>query len=135
MENQITYAAKVLRKISTQGIRSMSPSKAATDDFVTYCDAFFPRTNLVFKCSSWANGRRPGARIHGFWPGSSAHLTLIRREPRWEDWEYELIRPENRFAYWGNGKPKCYSTLKGYPVVTLSWLTSNRYTRHDKKRI
>lgn len=67
VETQVTYVAKVLRKISSQGIRTIVPSKAATDDFVAYSDAFFPRTNMALKCSSWSNGGRPGARIHGHW--------------------------------------------------------------------
>ncbi|KAK5676000.1 hypothetical protein LTS10_011289 [Elasticomyces elasticus] len=106
VETQCTYIAKMLRKISSQGIRSMVPSKAAADDFVEYCDAYFPRMNLSRKCSSWSNGGVPGARIHGHWPGSAAHLTQIRREPRWEDYEYVYERPENRFAYFGNGTTK-----------------------------
>lgn len=103
VESMITYVAKLLRKMSNQGIRTMAPSKAAADDFLAYCDAFFPRTNLARNCSSGSNGGRPGARIHGHWPGSGAHLTRVRRDPRWEDWEYEYARPENRFAYFGNG--------------------------------
>ncbi|KAK5126219.1 hypothetical protein LTR08_004772 [Meristemomyces frigidus] len=105
-ETQAVYIAKMLRKISTQGLRTMTPSKDATDDFVAYCDAFFPRTNLTRNCSSWSNGGKAGARIHGHWPGSAAQLTQIRREPRWEDYEYTYQRPENRFAYWGNGWTK-----------------------------
>jgi len=103
VETQTTYIAKMLRKISTQGIQTMTPSQEATDDFVAYCDAFFPKTNLARKCSSWSNGNRPGARIHGHWPGSAAHLSQVKREPRWEDYEYTYTRPENRFAYFGNG--------------------------------
>ncbi|KAI4774946.1 FAD/NAD(P)-binding domain-containing protein [Aureobasidium sp. EXF-3400] len=106
VETQVAYIAKVLRKVSSQGISTLQPSKAATDDFVTYCDAFFPRTTFSRKCSSWANGRRAGARIHGQWPGSASHLAVVRREPRWEDWEYTYVRPENRFAYWGNGRSR-----------------------------
>ncbi|KAH0287853.1 FAD/NAD(P)-binding domain-containing protein [Aureobasidium namibiae CBS 147.97] len=106
VETQVAYMAKVLRKVSSQGISTLQPSKAATDDFVTYCDAFFPRTTFSRKCSSWANGRNPGARIHGQWPGSASHLAVVRREPRWEDWEYTYVRPENRFAYWGNGRAR-----------------------------
>lgn len=106
IETQLGYIAKLLRKVSSQGIKTFQPSKAATDDFITYCDAFFPRTNLSQKCSSWANGRRPGARIHGLWPGSQSHVTIVRRDPRWEDWEWEYLRPENRFAYFGNGWTK-----------------------------
>jgi cation diffusion facilitator CzcD-associated flavoprotein CzcO len=103
VETALTYFARVLRKVSSQGIRSITPSKEATDDFVDYCDAFFPTTVLTDNCSSWNNGGRPGQRIHGLWPGSAAHITTVRREPRWEDWEYERENKTNRFAYFGNG--------------------------------
>lgn len=93
----------MFRKVSTQGLRSITPSKEAADDFVDYCDAFFPTTVLTDNCSSWNNGGVPGQRIHGLWPGSAAHLTRVRREPRWEDWEYERKHKGNRFAYFGNG--------------------------------
>ena len=106
IETMITYVAQMLRKISSQAIRTMTPSKQAADDFVQYCDAFFPRTNLAKKCSSWSNGNRPGARIHGHWPGSAAHLAHVRRSPRWEDYEYTYVRPINRFSYFGNGWTK-----------------------------
>jgi hypothetical protein len=119
IESQVAHMAKILRKVSTQGIASMQPSKSATDDFVTYCDAFFPRTNFSRKCSSWANGRRPGARIHGLWPGSASHAAVVRREPRWEDWEYTYVRPENRFAYWGNGRTKRETDPEGDTTTHL----------------
>lgn len=104
VEVQLTYYAKLLRKVSSQGISTISPSTQAADDFVAYSDAFFPKTVLTDNCSSWANGGRPGARVHGIWPGSAAHVTIVRREPRWEDWEYTYRdQSQNRFAYFGNG--------------------------------
>ncbi|KAI4650942.1 hypothetical protein J4E93_003299 [Alternaria ventricosa] len=103
VETSLTYFAKVLRKVSSQGLKSLTPSKEATDDFVDYCDAFFPTTVLTDNCSSWNNGGVAGQRIHGLWPGSAAHFTIARREPRWEDWEYERENKDNRFAYFGNG--------------------------------
>ncbi|KAH7071159.1 hypothetical protein BKA63DRAFT_474670 [Paraphoma chrysanthemicola] len=103
VETALTYFAKVFRKVSSQGLKSISPSKEAADDFIDYCDAFFPTTVLTDNCSSWNNGGVPGQRIHGLWPGSAAHITRVRREPRWEDWEYERKHKGNRFAYFGNG--------------------------------
>jgi uncharacterized protein (DUF736 family) len=105
VEVQLTYFAKVLRKISREGIRSMVPSQKAVDEFQDYSTAFFARTALSDPCSSWYNGGKPGGRIHGVWPGSAAHVTIIRREPRWEDYEYEYLSSSgNRFAwYFGNG--------------------------------
>ncbi|KAJ6166968.1 hypothetical protein N7470_002415 [Penicillium chermesinum] len=104
MENVITYVAKVLRKVRSQGIKTIAPSKEATDDFVEYCDNFYPRTVWSANCSSWYNGGTPGARIHGLFPGSAAAANYIRRDPRWEDFEYTRVNPSgNRFAYFGNG--------------------------------
>ncbi|OBT49079.1 hypothetical protein VE00_00175 [Pseudogymnoascus sp. WSF 3629] len=109
VETQVTYIARVLRKVNSEGIRTIVPSKAAADDFVEFSDAFFPKTVLSEGCSSWTNGGRPGGRIHGHWPGSAAHANFVRRSPRWEDFEYELRaenKSKNRFAYWGNGWTK-----------------------------
>ncbi|OGE50581.1 hypothetical protein PENARI_c016G04590 [Penicillium arizonense] len=104
VENQVTYIAKVLRKLRSQGIKSMAPSKAAADDFVEYCDNFYPRTVWSANCSSWYNGGKPGSRIHGLFPGSASHANYIRRDPRWEDWEYSYVNASgNRFAWFGNG--------------------------------
>ncbi|CAJ2513112.1 Uu.00g012310.m01.CDS01 [Anthostomella pinea] len=91
IESQITFFAKILRKASREGIRAMQPSTNAADDFVEYCDTFFKTTVLSENCSSWYNSATPGGRIHGLWPGSGAHLGIIQREPRWEDWEYEYL--------------------------------------------
>ena len=104
VETQTTYIAQLLRKIVQQRIRTFVPTKAATDDFMAYSDAFFARTVFTEGCKSWANGGRPGARIHGHWPGSASHLNFIRRNPRWEDFEWTYRSPtQNRFAYFGNG--------------------------------
>jgi cation diffusion facilitator CzcD-associated flavoprotein CzcO len=107
VETQLAYMGKVIRKFQSQGIKSMAPLKKAADDFIEYSDAFFPRTVLSENCSSWYNGGRPGARIHGLWPGSASHVNHVRREPRWEDWEYTYKNKSgNRFAYFGNGWTK-----------------------------
>jgi cation diffusion facilitator CzcD-associated flavoprotein CzcO len=104
-EVQVTYLAKVLRKVSKEGIKSIVPKQDATDDFIEYADAFFAKTVLSENCSSWYNGGRPGSRIHGLWPGSAAHVTQVRREPRWEDFEYEYLGGEKNRFWWylGNG--------------------------------
>ncbi|KJZ72291.1 hypothetical protein HIM_08332 [Hirsutella minnesotensis 3608] len=108
LETQLTYVAKLLRKVSREGIKSMGPSPEAADDFTAYSDAFFRGTVFTDGCSSSYNGGRPGARIHGFWPGSAAHLAIVRRDPRWEDWEYQYLSGSgNRLLwYFGNGWTK-----------------------------
>ncbi|RDW77901.1 FAD protein [Coleophoma crateriformis] len=104
VETQITYISQLLRKVQQQRIKTFVPSKAAADDFSAYCDAFFPKTVFTENCSSWANGGKPGGKIHGHWPGSASHLNHVRRSPRWEDWEWSSRgKTGNRFAYFGNG--------------------------------
>lgn len=112
IENQVTYVAKMLRKIRSQAIKTMAPSKEATADFIEYCDKFFPRTVWTANdgtenkknCSSWYNGGVPGGRIFGVFPGSGTHGNFARRDPRWEDYEYTRMNGNgNRFAYFGNG--------------------------------
>lgn len=104
IENQITYVAKILRKARREGIRTIAPTRKATDDFRAYCESFFPRTVMSENCSSWYNGGIAGGRIHGIWPGSGTHANLAKREVRWEDWEYTYKNMQgNRFAWLGNG--------------------------------
>ncbi|KAK8052574.1 4-hydroxyacetophenone monooxygenase, partial [Apiospora rasikravindrae] len=108
VEVQVAFFARVLRKAAREGIRTLQPSVRAADDFVEYCDAFFRSTVLTENCSSWYNGGRPGARIHGLWPGSGAHVETVLREPRWEDWEYTYLNKDgNRLMwYFGNGQTR-----------------------------
>ncbi|KAF4773605.1 hypothetical protein HER10_EVM0002339 [Colletotrichum scovillei] len=107
VENQLTYVAKILRKFATQGLRTIAPTIAATRDFRAYTEAFFPRTVMSEYCSSWYNGGIKGGRIHGLWPGSAAHVDLVRKDPRWEDFEYTYQNAQgNRFGWLGNGWTK-----------------------------
>ncbi|OTB03435.1 hypothetical protein M426DRAFT_23798 [Hypoxylon sp. CI-4A] len=106
-ESLLTYYAQLLRKVSSQGIRSIQPSVGAVEDFLEYARAFFKQTVYSEKCSSWANGGQPGAFIHSFWPGSGSHLALVRAAPRWEDWEYTYhSKSGKRYAYFGPGWTK-----------------------------
>jgi len=103
-ETQVTYISKLLRKVSQQRLKSFVISQGAVDDWIEYSDAFFAKTVFSEECSSWANGGNPGGKIHGFWPGSGSHSTFVRRDPRWEDWEWSTRNVSgNRFGYLGNG--------------------------------
>lgn len=123
VETQLTYLAQLLRKVGREGIKSLSPTRAATDDFQDYADAFFAQTVLADGCSSWYNGGRPGGRVHGIWPGSAAHLTAVRRDPRWEDFEYE---------YLGDGSDESEGGGKGKPRNRFAWYLGNGWTRQEQ---
>jgi cation diffusion facilitator CzcD-associated flavoprotein CzcO len=102
VETQVTHLARLLRKVSSQEIKTFEPSKEATEDFLEYSDKFFEGTVWTEECSSWANGGRPGGRIHGHWPGSASHLSFVRKDPRWEDWVWGYGGKKNRFSWLGN---------------------------------
>jgi cation diffusion facilitator CzcD-associated flavoprotein CzcO len=59
IETVVTYIARVLRKIQTNGLKTIVVSEGAADDFIEYIDRFFERTVLSGNCSSWYNGRFP----------------------------------------------------------------------------
>ncbi|KAH7413258.1 hypothetical protein BKA64DRAFT_660631 [Cadophora sp. MPI-SDFR-AT-0126] len=103
-ENQITFIARILRKVQRQGIKTITPTRQATEDFRAYCEAYFPKTVMSEDCSSWFNGGIKGGRVIANWPGSGLHANSVRRDPRWEGWEYTYRSDSgNRFAYFGNG--------------------------------
>lgn len=106
-ENQVTYIAKVLRKAHQQGIRSMTPTQEATNDYRAVCESFFPRTVVADNCSSWYNSGVAGGRVNALWPGSGTHANIARREIRAEDYSYTYNNKSgNRFAWLGNGWSK-----------------------------
>ena len=117
-ELYVTYLAKMLRKMASQGIRTMAPLRQAADNFVVYADAWFPRTYLTDTCSAWTNGGQPGARIHALWPGSAAHERYVRFDLRWEDFEYTYVSESgNRFAWLGKG----WTVKEQNPATDLTW--------------
>ncbi|KAL4745502.1 hypothetical protein BDW72DRAFT_208140 [Aspergillus terricola var. indicus] len=104
IETQVTYIAKVLRKCSSQRIRTITPTEEAVLDFRAYCESFFPTTMLSEACSSWYNNQVKNGGIVAVWPGSGKHVDYVRRDVRWEDWEYTYHNKQgNRFGYFGNG--------------------------------
>ncbi|KAF5536972.1 flavin-binding monooxygenase [Fusarium napiforme] len=114
IENHTTYIAKILRKLRSQGLATITPSVPATEDFIAYCNEFFPRTVFTANddssansknCASWYNGGTKGGSLRGLFPASAAASNYIRRDPRWEDYEYTYHNASgNRFAWFGNGQ-------------------------------
>lgn len=62
-------------------------------------------TNDKTQCNSFFKGDKDEGRITVIWPGSAVHYLAALDNPRWEDFNYELL-PEaraNRFAWLGSG--------------------------------
>ncbi|KAJ3815647.1 hypothetical protein F5876DRAFT_85648 [Lentinula aff. lateritia] len=81
--------------------------KKAVDDFDAYLDIQFKlRSFSVFgaKCRLWYKVGKEEGRVVSLWPGSCLHCIKALENPRWEDYDYEPLDPDNnRFLWLGNG--------------------------------
>ena len=102
IEHVTKYMINFMKKIQTQGIKSVSPSPAAIKDFNAHTERFMKRTAWATPCRSWfKNGTVDGA-IVALHPGSRIHWFHMLDQVRSEDWEYTYWT-KNRFQYLGNG--------------------------------
>lgn len=104
------YIGQVLRKLSTENIRTIEPKPQVVQNFTSYCDAFFKRTVFSAECGSWYKSSPPGTdpsqrgkgRVTALWPGSSIHAIKALERVRWEDYEMETV-DGNEFGWFGDG--------------------------------
>ncbi|KAK3336560.1 hypothetical protein B0T19DRAFT_437312 [Cercophora scortea] len=105
-EHVAKYITGVIKKCQTEGIKALSPSRAAVDDYFEHISAFMPRTAWAAGGRSWfKNGRQDGP-VTALHPGSRAHFFRMLARFRAEDFEYvydDENPTQNRFAYLGNG--------------------------------
>ncbi|KAL2844107.1 hypothetical protein BJY01DRAFT_264097 [Aspergillus pseudoustus] len=102
------YIWKCIDKIQTERIKSMEISHGAVDDYFEYVQKFLERTVWVEGCRSWYKRGTVDGPVIAIYGGTSFHYVEALRNPRWEDYEYELLpsplsTKRNRFAYLGNG--------------------------------
>lgn len=98
------YLADIVNKCQTEGIKTIVPSRRATDELAQHTQAFMPATAWASPCKSWfKNGTRDGP-VTALHPGSRIHFFHMLERFRGEDWEYTYHgRSGNRFQYLGNG--------------------------------
>lgn len=68
-ETQLTYIAKLFRRVSMAGIRSVDVSSAAANDFLEYSDIFFNTTVLTDECLYSYKRNEPNPRFTAFGRG------------------------------------------------------------------
>ncbi|KAF9879820.1 phenylacetone monooxygenase [Colletotrichum karsti] len=103
-EHIATYIAKAIHKCQTEGIRSITPTEAAVEDYFEHTSAFMPRTAFTGGCRSWYKQGEVHAPVTGLHPGSRMHFIRMLEHFRGEDWAYTYENArQNRFAYLGNG--------------------------------
>jgi hypothetical protein len=52
-------------------------------------------------------------RIVAIYPGSYLHFRKVLGNPRWEDFDYELLDEENPFSFFGNGMTEMDMNMQG----------------------
>ncbi|EIM90702.1 FAD/NAD-P-binding domain-containing protein [Stereum hirsutum FP-91666 SS1] len=93
---------RVLKKMQTENITTMSIRPRACDDFNEHRELYLKRTAWSGNCSSWFKPGNKNASPAMF-PGNRILMIEMLNNFRWEDWDYEYGYAGNRFGYWGNG--------------------------------
>ena len=104
------YFGQILRKLSSENVRTVEVKRKPVQDFTGFCDAFFQRTVFSEECGSWYKtlpvGEDPRkkntGRITALWPGSNVHQIKALERVRWDDYEMTSC-DENEFGWFGNG--------------------------------
>ncbi|KAK4934628.1 hypothetical protein LTR10_024159 [Elasticomyces elasticus] len=99
------YAIASIQKLQREFIKSMVVKPSANKAFSTHVDKFFAKTVFTQPCRSWFKRGTQDGRIVANWPGSGVHSRKALMNPRWEDFEYEMMSEteENPLSWLGNG--------------------------------
>lgn len=97
-----TYILRMIQKIASQNIKSVTVSRAACDDYNVYTQEFLKRTVWTSGCRSWYKNGKVEGRVTAMYAGSILHYKEMLEEWRMEDFEFEFWG-RNRFGFMGNG--------------------------------
>ena len=125
IQAQCEYIVKIIEKIQSQGIKSMSPRADVIKDLWAHIQEYHKRTVWSSSCKSWYKGGTSDGPVTAIWAGSAVHYMLVVSQPRWEDFNYEYL--ENRWSYLGNG----FTKLDADNLDTSFYLTDSweEYTK------
>ena len=96
------YIVSWLRKMATEGIKSVTPKQDAVDEFVRYGEEVHKRLVWTEGCTSWYKKNRVDGRVTACFGGSAMLYKQLIGMIRSEDFELEY-RDRNRFGFLGNG--------------------------------
>jgi len=121
-EHIAKYITGIIKKCQTEGIKAISPSQDAVNDYFEHISSFMPRTAWAAPGGrSWfTGGGQSGGPVTALHPGSRIHFFHMLERFRGEDWEYVYESTgtrRNRFAYLGNG----FSTKELDSNVDATW--------------
>ena len=112
LENIVDYTFQCVKKMQTEGIKSMVVKEDVIDEFLEHRDLCMNEMVWSGGCSSWY---KKDNQVSGPWWGSIFHFSDSVRVPRYEDYDVRYIGP-NRFRYLGYGRTD--RELKGQDLAT-----------------
>lgn len=104
LEFAVTFAMSCIAKMQRERIASMTPKSKAVKAYSRQCQRYFQETVYSDQCRTWMRGCKTDPdRIVAIYPGSYLHFRTVLSNPRWEDWDYEMLDEEEPFSFFGNG--------------------------------
>ncbi|KAK4171059.1 putative Sterigmatocystin biosynthesis monooxygenase [Triangularia setosa] len=117
IQAQGMYIHKCVRKLQTQGIKSMEVKWDVMDEYNEHTQAYLRGSMWTEECRSWykREGNGEEGKVIGIYPGSAFHFVEMMRHPRWEDYKFDYSSSDvgggqnrrlsrlNRFTFMGNG--------------------------------
>lgn len=99
------YATAAIQKLQREYYRSLVVKTSANKAFSRHVDKFFQKTVFTQNCNSWFKRGTQDGRVVANWPGSGVHSHKTLANPRWEDFDWELMpeMEQNPLAWMGNG--------------------------------
>lgn len=102
VEHTTKYLINLMKKMQTQGIKSVAPKADAIRDMEIHTTEYMKRTVWATRCRSWFKNGKIDGPIIAVHPGSRIHWFHMLTDIRYEDWDYTYTS-KNRFQYLGNG--------------------------------
>jgi len=104
LEYTTTYIMSCIDKMQRERIASMTPKPKAVKAYVAHCAKYFNETVYSASCRTWMRGSKNSPdRVLAIYPGSYLHFRKVFGNPRWEDFDHEMMDEDNMFAFFGNG--------------------------------
>ncbi|KAH8901422.1 cyclohexanone monooxygenase [Thozetella sp. PMI_491] len=115
IEHTTKYIINLMKKMQTQGIKSVVPLPEAAAEFSEHITEFMKRTAWATPCRSWFKNGTIDGPIIALHPGSRIHWFHTMDNIRYEDYEINYLT-KNRFQYLGNG-----FSVKEEPGADTTW--------------
>lgn len=110
------YMIKWIRKIATEGIKSIAPKEEVVSEYNAYGDEIHKTLVWSGGCRSWYKNNTVNGRVTATFGGSALLYRRLISELRPEDFDIRY-RSSNRFEFFGNG----FMPFEFEDDVDLAW--------------